>query len=293
MQAVLLVNLMTYFRLRDFLSREWAVEKQAMDGMKRAELICRYPESSANAASQLLWGFACLGPVDPVNVNAVRDRKRGFSMTLRSVVRPTRLFTHLLVLSAAAWLGHAVSARADVLLDTYASGANGGGWALLNASPTSQALAVPFSVSSPMTIDEIQANIFMNTGSVLAGIQTDASGLPSNIWVGSKTFDTPSGIDAFPADLTLTAGNYWLVAEPIGSDSNGGWYTANATGELGYAQAAGTTDWSAPAWQSGTLSMPEAMITGSAATPEPGTLLLVGSGLAAAVSALRRRRAAR
>lgn len=206
----------------------------------------------------------------------------------------TRPSMRIFALATIAFTFTFISARAEDLLNTYKYGSGTSGWTV--GEPLgggAQATAVPFSTSSAVTVDEVEAKItVLDTGSIEIGIQENVSGVPSGTYLDSETFDETrtgtSNVDFDPSNWTLAAGSYWLVLEPASSGFDSYWDWANHSDTLAISGAVPFT-----AWGSGVGDMPEALVTANYATPEPGTLLLLGTGLAAIAGAIQRKRASR
>jgi hypothetical protein len=188
-----------------------------------------------------------------------------------------------------------VTARAAVLLDTFAGVAPGynasAGWAVQSA----QWIARPFLVTSSHSLDSIVLPLNWNSGSlvqVTVSIQADAAGSPSGIPLESFIISNPGGADgAYLLTLTsatnpiLTSGNYYVVATNTTSTTNTqGWLQSND----GHSSSlSGSFDGGAT-WASFNIADVAVTVNGTP-VPEPSTALILAGGLV--LGAMRRRRA--
>jgi hypothetical protein len=178
----------------------------------------------------------------------------------------------------------AVESRADVLLNTFAAGnaAPGLDWVVYFSDEThGQALAVPFTTMSEVTVNSIVAAI-TGTGHVTVGIMSDASGKPSNTFLHSQLWiDPKANILLGELSWELGAGNYWLAAIPeIGFFGNwpGGLVATSTSWAFTYREFNNGNAWN----PTGPADAPAARIEGVASSPsevpEPTSLLLLSSG---------------
>jgi hypothetical protein len=182
------------------------------------------------------------------------------------------------------------TASAATLLDTITGTIDhpiiGGGVVANNVAfiptPThSESEAISFSTTSAQTITAIEAFIATpsGVGSVNLGIMSSVGGLPSGTFldvtnVPLTSLNTPATVSGL--SWTLASGSYWLVAtaNPGGFDF---WNDGSINGTFA---TSGSGDGAGP-WGSSSGGLPEAMITGVAATPLPSTagMMLLGLGV--------------
>jgi hypothetical protein len=199
--------------------------------------------------------------------------------------KPFCSWRHALAVCVIALTFTAAGARADTLLDTFASGntAPGPDWTLWST----QWLGVEFSTSSAVSVNSILAAISVS-GDVTVGIMSDTNGLPSNTFLYSSVLTNPQANASLTGlDWALDAGNYWLVAET--ENGSGSWPGGvNISGDWVY--TSGGTNWNIA--QNASNEAPAALIEGTSdvsATPEPSSILLLGSGLAGMAGLIKRK----
>jgi hypothetical protein len=182
----------------------------------------------------------------------------------------------------------ATNASAATLLDTITGPLNnpvGGGVIANNVpfvpTPThSESEAISFSIAGAQTITSIEA--FIGTpsgvGSVNLGIMASAGGLPSGTFL--DVANAPLTSLSSPATLsglawTLTAGTYWLVAT-----ANPGGFDFWNDGSINGTFATSTSAIGDSSWALTNGGLPEAVVTGVGAVPEPSTWAMMILGFA-------------
>jgi hypothetical protein len=168
----------------------------------------------------------------------------------------------------------------------------------LNTSHESQAM--PFTPSGNFTLTEIDLALAYIDGvnDVTVTLNANSSGQPGSVieswnnvtsqtgWLYFYTQYTPEALLSSPGVLLNAGQQYWVVVTAGGSDTDVAW-NWNSTGDSGtYETYSFYYGW---VTHSGTRGAYD--VLGTSTVPEPGTMLLLGSGLASLIG-LRRRRAA-
>ncbi|MBS1701978.1 MAG: PEP-CTERM sorting domain-containing protein [Armatimonadetes bacterium] len=192
-------------------------------------------------------------------------------------------------------VGGAVSANADVLLDTYAGDAPGfqaNGWIVA----TWQYMSRPFSVTGSYTLDSIElplGNFNDNTGVYDVSICADNAGVPGTV-LESFAVNVTTGNGVVSSYLLnsalnplLTTGTYYVTATTTDANLNGGWgwNNANNTGDQQFSTDGGGT------WNNFNSTDVAVRVMGTSTTvPEPASMAVLGLG---ALALVRRRRTAK
>jgi hypothetical protein len=156
--------------------------------------------------------------------------------------------------------------------------------------------AMPFTAGS--TVDLFQIDIALSSSGssgndrVIVTLKNDSSGLPGQALETWHLAGLPSFLNGsyFPEALLsagpailLTAGQqYWVVASPGAPDTLAEW-NVNSTGD------AGTIALNHGSWNTERSSRGAYDVLGTAPTPEPGTLVLLGAGVVGALFWYRQR----
>jgi hypothetical protein len=200
-------------------------------------------------------------------------------------------------------------ARADTIIFQSAlpNSVNSGGGYSLAGNQYPQYLGARFSVATNTQVTQIGGNIGTNaigTNATLFGVivqLNSPTGYPSGSpftsgeVVASTTFTAPNPFDPnflTPLNTTLTAGNYALIfgAGQFGSPATANGYMANNSTDL---PGSSYISWNGGSyWGSANLSGSRFVVMGDptlTATPEPATMILLGTGLAGIAAQARRK----
>ena len=195
----------------------------------------------------------------------------------------------LIAIAGLALFGLSSQASATTILDTTNGVAfNGGAGEFIQNIPgvaPLQSLAITFSLSSPGTIQSIQAYIYQVSGSsaVFIGIMNNTgSNLPSGTFISGDALTIGPGlgpINQTSLSWSLAAGTYWLAAVAT-PDSSLKWQTAGGLVH-DYAVGDGTgNNWNlTPGGLGDTEPMAKILGIETATTPLPAALPLFATGI--------------
>jgi MYXO-CTERM domain-containing protein len=180
--------------------------------------------------------------------------------------------------------------RAGVIFSNFGTGNNAysaADWTVSGA--TSQlgqqnSSAMQFTSGTAFILTQIDVALGWISGfnGVTLSLETSVGALPSNVVLASWTLtglptldSTFSTRETVTASLNLTAGQYWIVAAAMGSDTWAGW-NENNIGQIGdFAQTQNNVNWTlfpaARGFNPGAFDV--------LSTPEPATALLAASAL--------------
>ena len=175
----------------------------------------------------------------------------------------------------------------------------GSGYFVDGANFFNQVIAMPFTPSKSENVaDAVLAlgNFAGGNSPVNVFLESDASGVPGNILA---TFTQQGTIQPFTSGGSLitfnnctgtcavsTATQYWIVAQETDPGTEQAWMFAyqDQTGPAAFNQLGSATG----PWNQFNSTLTGFRVDGSA-VPEPGTLVMLGSGIVAAAAGLRRK----
>jgi len=170
------------------------------------------------------------------------------------------------------------------------------GWDVDGANFHNQVMAMPFTPNATSGIADVvmaMSNFAGTNSPVSVFLESDNGGAPGSILAGLTQV---GNIVAFPGGLvpytcsscpTVDAGTrYWLVAQETDPNSQQDWMWAwnDVQGPFYYNETGSATG----PWSADTFIMSGFRVDGST-TPEPGTLVMLGSGVLGLAGVLRRK----
>jgi len=198
-------------------------------------------------------------------------------------------------------------ALADVVFSNLGSGGSfdttlHDSYAVGLVSGLEQVLAIPFSASENANLSDVQLALVQDVGSspVNVFIEADSGGTPGSILatltqVGTFTSTTTPALVDFTCSscLGLVSGtNYFVVAQQSDQSSDESAWQKNSTGDIGTITfnliGSNTGPWSS----SSGLTLPAFEVDGTAAVPEPSSIVPLASVLGGIMVARRRRKIA-